>query len=164
MQLLAEKPPAKSAGRKTPVSCSSKLVLIASPSLKSTHCPQIAFPETSLSARLAFAQRHSGPPGTRAGRPTPPANTQCPLWPQAAFGFLFQPLLHTKLHWFAPRSLNTAFIFLLAGLCLQHTPYLESPLCPLTSADPTSVAESWTQALPFQGSPPLPTNYTSCLY
>lgn len=81
MQLLAEEPPAKSAGRETPVSCSSKLVLIASPSLKSTHCPQIAFPETSRLRSKAFgATRDQRGKTNPSGQHSVPALATSSLW------------------------------------------------------------------------------------
>lgn len=120
--------------RETPVPHSTKLVLVASPSLESTRCPQIALPETFFFIPSCLCSHGFGATRDQMGK----TNIQCLLWPQAACGFLFGPLLQAvfPVCWLIPSILSTAFRFLPAGLGFCHAPCLENPLSPLPSVDP----------------------------
>lgn len=147
MQLFAEELPAKSAGRETPASLPSKRP--PSPSLKNTHCPHVALPETSLSSGHAFARRQPVSRGQkrRTNSPPPPP----PPRPQPRFSacsghqlpLYFSPsACHTNhpCSRFAPvvRS-NHGFHSPQAWPLLPPLPLPAKPTSSLTSAEPMSM-------------------------
>ena len=166
MQLLAEKPQGKSVGRDT---CSLLLQAGANNITfleKHTLPPDCPFQNCLFQPPLAFAPRAFETPRDQRGKSNLSVQHSVPaLATSSPLRFCLahcstQTIQSSDL---PPRALNTALIFLLACLCFCHAPHLESPPCPLISADPTSIAEGRIQTLPFQRSPP-PSSYTSCLY
>lgn len=142
-------------------------MLITSPSLKSTHCPQIAPSRPVSFSPPRLCSKGIWDPQGPEGEEQPLCSTLSAYsGHKQSFAFLFRPLLHPNhpVFWFAPKGSKHCFYFPLACLCFCHAPHLESPPCPLISADPTSIAEGRIQTLPFQRSPPPPSSYTSCLY
>lgn len=89
------------------------------------------------------------PPGSRGGGLTPPASIQRMLWPEAG-SLLNLRVLHRSTQSFVcgsppPMVLKAAFTSLLPRLYFCNSPYLESPPCSSTNANPTSLAEGWMQ-------------------
>lgn len=97
------------------------------------------------------------PPGTRGGGQTlqPTFRARSGHRPPSPL-VLPSPLHNTpRFRRAAPTVLNAGASLLPPGLCALRSPCPRGPPSPLTSAEPTSIAEGLIQTLVFQGSPAL---------